>query len=110
MKLTPRETVRRSTLRICSRLAGSPHAPSLTRRMGPKPRRWMGRAPPRRKVVMNASVVGVAINGYCGKNEMRGSLHSAAHDKTVSSSGRDDDFLVWFEENKSNNKTDPLRG
>jgi hypothetical protein len=59
---------------------------------------------------MNASVVGVAINGYCGKNEMRGSLHSAAHDKTVSGSGRDDDFLVWFEENKSNNKKQILFG
>jgi hypothetical protein len=39
------------------------------------------------------------------KDEMRGFLHCAAHDETVSVSGRNDDFIVGLEEGKDNNRS-----
>jgi len=36
---------------------------------------------------------------------MRGSLQCAAHGETVSSFGRDDDFLVWVRENRQRQRS-----
>ena len=44
-------------------------------------------------------------NAKTTAKQMRGSLHCAAHDETVSSFGRDDDFWVWVRRQATANAT-----